>query len=777
LVLHTLSSEGGSMSGARVGIARVVALGVCLALALLLLVAREANAGKYDVAQCGWYVDHGASWWDSTGGAKFRPDAWCVPPAGADPFDGAHMKSFTKNASTVSGTRFARWRWEAPAGTAITRVSGTWWQVLHDGMQQRIGVGTWGGGFDPLATASGTNTSPRNFVFGVNPAQPALEDRLLCAKPESSHCSLDSGSWSSLRALTITVEDNHSPSAGIGGDLLAGGWRKGGQGISFWGGDAGGGIRYGETTVDGARVHLAEYPCSMANISGEWRATRMGPCLTGVSGAAGLDTTRFSDGPHSVRHCTTDFAGNIGCTSEQTVGIDNNPPAHPRNLTLAGGSGWRSINDFDFSWANPGQGPASPIGAALWRIVGPAGYDTGVKLTGGRDIVAIDDRRLPVPGVFSFQVWLRDEAGNENPGSVVEIPMRLDDVPPGVAFEPVRDVTTPVLPESIVAEVADAHSGPAGGEILYRRLNAERWVDLPTKAKAGEKPGTAHLVATLPERIDPGTYVFRADAVDGAGNANSTTRRADGTEMALRKIPPPVAPSRPAEDAPRAASQATVARAKTRLFARLRWRRHRGPQVTVPFGAGARLSGRLLSAAGAGLSGRELRVVSRPSRGALATRLVETIRTGSHGGFRLMLAPGPSSRVTVAFRGEHGLAAARRPALALRVRSGIALEASPRALRTGQRVHLWGRVRTRGAALPRRGKLVAIQYYEAAARRWRPVLVTRSDHGGRFRARYRFRYVTGTATIRLRAVALAEERWPYVPGASRPVIVRVRGPR
>ena len=94
---------------------------------------------------------------------------------------------------------------------------------------------------------------------------------------------------------------------------------------------------------------------------------------------------------------------------------------------------------------------------------------------------------------------------------------------------------------------------------------------------------------------------------------------------------------------------------------------------------------------------------------------------------------------------------------------------------TGEAVRLWGRVRTRGAPLPRRGKLVAIQYLEAATGRWRPVLVTRSDHSGHFRARYRFRYISGTARIRLRAVALAEERWPYVPGASRPLAVRVSG--
>jgi hypothetical protein len=96
-------------------------------------------------------------------------------------------------------------------------------------------------------------------------------------------------------------------------------------------------------------------------------------------------------------------------------------------------------------------------------------------------------------------------------------------------------------------------------------------------------------------------------------------------------------------------------------------------------------------------------------------------------------------------------------------------------LRTGHAVRLSGRVRGRGAAIPRRGKLVAIQYLEAATHRWRPVLVTRSDHGGRFRAHYRFRYVDGIASIRLRATALAEERWPYAPGSSRPVTIRVSG--
>jgi hypothetical protein len=113
----------------------------------------------------------------------------------------------------------------------------------------------------------------------------------------------------------------------------------------------------------------------------------------------------------------------------------------------------------------------------------------------------------------------------------------------------------------------------------------------------------------------------------------------------------------------------------------------------------------------------------------------------------------------------------------LRVRGAVSLHASPHALRTGGSLRLWGRIRSRGASLPRRGKLVAIQYYETGARRWRPVMIVHSDRGGGFHTAYRFRYVTGTAKIRLRAVAPAEERWPYAPGGSRPVVVRVSGDR
>ena len=735
------------MVGSRLGLARGIALGVLLALSVMLLAAAKADAARYQVAQCGWSVGVDAEWSDTTGGAKFRPDAFCGTP-------GEHAKSFTRDGQgTVSGTRFARWRWTPPPGTGIFGVSGTWWHALHDGMEQRLGAVNWGGGFESLRQASSTDTVARQFSLDFPIGASGFEDRLLCARAESKWCSLEPGSWSALRSLTITVDDPGAPSAGIlGGELVAGGWRRGDQAVAVTASDGGAGVRFGETKLDGARVGLTEYPCEKALIDGEWRATRMRPCLTTVSANHPVSTQSFSDGPHSLVHCAADFAANYACTPARTVRIDNNPPAHPKAVALSGGDGWRRVNDFDLGWENPGQGVASPIAGAPWRIVSPTGYDTGVRFAAGTDRRSLANLSLPAAGSYSLQLWLRDEAGNEDPGTAVTVPLRFDDLRPEVRFsnEPAET--------QVKADVGDLHSGPAGGQILYRRVDAEVWIELPTKLVPGDRPELSHLVAPMPE-LGVGTYVFRADASDAAGNAASTSLRADGTQMTVRRVPPPHLP-----------------KAKSRLFARLRGGHGSAEALTVPFGAAALISGRLVRAAdGAGLAGRALRVVSRPSRGALRPASVAGAVTGEQGGFELRLPPGPSRRVTVSFAGDGGLEPSSRRQLELRVRAGLALRAKPASLRTGQVVRLSGRVKSKGAPIPRRGKLVAIQYLEEATGRWRPVLVTRSDHSGRFRARYRFRYVTGRAAIRLRATALPEERWPYVPGSSAPVTVTVRG--
>ena len=113
-------------------------MGVALALALLLLAAQEASAGNYSVAQCGWHVGIDATWADDTGGTKFRPES--RPRLRRRASEELHP-------GRLDGLRHALrpLALGGAAGTGISRVRGTWWHALHDGMEQRLGVGTWNG--------------------------------------------------------------------------------------------------------------------------------------------------------------------------------------------------------------------------------------------------------------------------------------------------------------------------------------------------------------------------------------------------------------------------------------------------------------------------------------------------------------------------------------------------------------------------------------------------------------------------------------------------------
>ena len=127
------------------------------------------------------------------------------------------------------------------------------------------------------------------------------------------------------------------------------------------------------------------------------------PAASGVSGNAAIDTTRFSDGPHNLHHWSS--------TSPPTpparltkVSVDNNPPAHPRELSLAGGDAWRRSDDFDLCWVDPGQGLASPIGGANWRITGPGGYNSAAKWVPGHKLGSLQNLFVPRAGIYSLSV-------------------------------------------------------------------------------------------------------------------------------------------------------------------------------------------------------------------------------------------------------------------------------------------------------------------------------------------------------------------------------------
>jgi hypothetical protein len=356
--------------------------------------------------------------------------------------------------------------------------------------------------------------------------------------------------------------------------------------------------------------------------------------------------------------------------------------------------------------------------------------------------------QVPTAGEYRVAVWLADAAGNENPLAAAEAPLRFDDVDPeAFVFRPESET-----PELLRASVFDEHSGPAGGVISFRRRGSEKWRDLPTRIVADGK--RAELKADFPsDDLPPGRYAIRVRVRDAAGNEAVSDRRPDGTRLVLKA---------PLTD-------------ETRLDARLTGRGGEGRAIEVPFGSGARLLGRLTAEGARGVEGRQVVVVQRPGSGARSRASVRLLTTRQGGHFAMNLPAGTSRRITVSFAGDRQYSGSSAGPLRLGVRGSINFSARPGQLRTGQKVSFRGKVRAGAARHPSRGNLVAIRYLERDSGQWRPVLVTRTDRFGRYRASYRFRYITGVARIQLRATLLPSQGFPYLPADSPVRNVRVQG--
>jgi hypothetical protein len=242
--------------------------------------------------------------------------------------------------------------------------------------------------------------------------------------------------------------------------------------------------------------------------------------------------------------------------------------------------------------------------------------------------------------------------------------------------------------------------------------------------------------------------------VDAAGNLGVIDRRANGSKMTVRT---------PLLDETMISANLSIGRSGGR------------DRVLADYGRSALLEGRLTGVESGGIGSTHLTVTEIPLPGSRWGVRRRVIQTDGQGRFEAWLKPGPGRKVIVRFAGTRRLKEATSGVLELRVRGKLNFKAGPKRLRTGSRVDFRGRVLGREAWNPPRGNLVQIQYFEESARKWRPVKITRTDRNGRYRTGYRFRYITGTARIRLRALLIPSLRFPYSGAASKPVIVRVRG--
>jgi hypothetical protein len=392
--------------------------------------------------------------------------------------------------------------------------------------------------------------------------------------------------------------------------------------------------------------------------------------------------------------------------------------------------------------------------------------------------VEVDTARL-ADGGHTVRGCVTDFAGDQ--GCAPEAQIEVDNSPPAIGFAAAGE-------GEVAATVSDPYSGPASGTISVRAADAAAWSDLATEFDP-DGDGTATLSARLPE-LAAGTYLFRAAAADAAGNGGSSQLRVSGSAAEVRRQATDAGGSGSGDGKGSSAGggPAPGKSRRVRLTARLVAvsrtgpdgltrvdRRSPGSGTTVDYGTAVEVRGRLTEAQGGGVGGRPVAIGSRAAAGLGGASERRRVVTDSGGRFGLRLPAGTSRRVTVSFHGGDGFAGASRRSLALRVRAGVSLVAEPTELDTGESVRLHGRVRLGPARLSAHGRPVAIQYLERATGRWRPALAVRTDAEGRFDTKYRFRYVTGLAEIRLRATAPAEGGWPFARGSSEPVTVEVHG--
>jgi len=347
------------------------------------------------------------------------------------------------------------------------------------------------------------------------------------------------------------------------------------------------------------------------------------------------------------------------------------------------------------------------------------------QLVRGDDV----DLTVDVDGSHTVRYEAYDAAGNGSGEKTVQV--RVDGTPPTAAFEqpPADD------PRHLEAVVEDAASGVSNGQIEMRRAGAGTYRGLDTRLEAGR------LVAQLDDDVPDGRYEIRVRVRDRAGNETVSSDRVGGGRMTMT-LP-------------------------VRTPTRLRLKTAAGP---VGHRVRPLVRGRLTTSGGQPLAKATVTVLDRdPAGGDL--RPIGSVKTNARGGFRhRVLARRPSRTIRYSYAGTRTI----RPsfgAVAVRVRAGLTLSVNRTWLLNGQSVVFSGRLR--GLPLPRDGKLIALQ----AKRRggWTTFGVPPVNRRGAFKLRYRFTATTGLRRYRFRALATKGGNYPYETGASRSLVVTVRG--
>ena len=183
--------------------------------------------------------------------------------------------------------------------------------------------------------------------------------------------------------------------------------------------------------------------------------------------------------------------------------------------------------------------------------------------------------------------------------------------------------------------------------------------------------------------------------------------------------------------------------------------------IRTRYGRPVVLTGRLLTPAGAPISGAELEVVSQDRYIGSPLIAHRAAVTDSNGAYRIVMPNGPSRTIRVGYRARIGdLSYARTSDVEVRVIATMAFRLSKRKLRNRQTLRYLGKIRG-----PRTGhRFVEVQVRNG--RRWQIVCSVRTDARGSFGCAHRFRRTYRRTTYVFRARVRRQAGFPYEPGTS-----------
>lgn len=707
-----------------------------LALAVVLLVAGPAAAvaGTYTVQTCNGAGPFDAWSYESSFYVGASADCSVGSSGGAPVFSAGAAK------------------FSAPPDTSIVGIGGEFranqqggWQVgVYDFATSRWRYCGPGGSCQTYGSWFGFNaTGFRSGQVGIL--------QICGADPCSGSASF------AIRSAAITIEDFTQPSLSVG---VPGGWLRGTQTINMDARDNVG-VQRTEILVDGARRNANVRSCD---------DSRAVPCPNG-DGSVSLNTADgIADGRHTITLRAVDTASNP-VDADRAILIDNTAPGQIGDLTVGGGEAWRAKNEFALSWPTPPQSGVSPIAAVEYELcpIGTKRGDPSCRRNSrpATDFLRSDEARsgellsqldgVEVPGVgeWTASVWLRDEAGNQNPESAKTTTLRFDNTSPTAAFRPLD----PADPTRLRVAGSDAPSGIVTTAIEVQRRGEGTWRPLETQTEDGG------FAASLDDvNLPDGAYALRARAVDRAGNERSTDRFEDGkpAEVAL----PVRIRTRLAVGQPR-----RVRIAKRPKGSKRRFRTTLVTRPEVGYGGVVRLQGRLTTPGANPVGGTEVQVLERVQVPGATPRPIGTVTTSETGRFSFKVAKGPSRTVSFRYAGTKTVRADVGE-VDIRVRASSSFTVSRRSVVNGEAITFRGQLR--GGNIPAQGKLVALQALSRG--RWRPFATTRaSAQTGRWAYTYRFDGTRGKVRYRFRARVLREATYPFTTGTSGRRRVLVRG--